>query len=526
MDGFWTAPAGYMPFVTTRAPGDLLDERYLLEERIGSGGMGTVYRAHDNRLDRTVAVKLLHDGRGPHEVDDVTRARLRAEARFAGALQHPGIVQVYDYGEAPGPAGPTPYVVMQYVEGTPVSVLLRDHGALPAETVARLLDDLARALEVAHAAGIVHRDIKPSNILVTGVGRSVLVDFGVARSDAAEPLTETGQIIGSADYLSPEQVRGQRATPASDVYALGIVAHQCLSATSPFRRETQAATLLARLRDEPPELSGDVPAPMRALVGAMMSPEPDDRPTATEVVRRIVTLDQQPTVVLPPMPRTPPKPAREPAGRSRRRLVIGAAAAALALAIGLAVALLPGDDTTPPAGASASAVPGVRGESVAQAVRELKAAGYAVTRRPVDGTDVRGTVVRQSPGPGPYEGDQPATVVLHVATGFVDLDDANLLGTTYAAGVRTLDGLGLTAARAERPSAVGVGTVVAVDPIGRVRVGSPVTLTVATAIAPPDPVTHHAPKAPKAHHPKKGPKPPKPKKPKKPGHAKGHGKKH
>lgn len=516
--------------MTTRAPGDLLDERYLLEERIGSGGMGTVYRAHDRRLDRTVAVKLLHDTHAGHPVDDVTRARLQAEARFAGALQHPGIVQVYDYGEAPGPAGPTPYVVMQYVEGTPVSELLRERGALPAETVARVLDDLARALEVAHAAGIVHRDIKPSNVLVTGSGRAVLVDFGVARSDAAEPLTETGQIIGSADYLSPEQVRGQRATPPSDVYALGIVAHQCLSATSPFRRETQAATLLARLHDDPPELSSDVPAPMRALVGAMMSPGPDDRPTAAEVVRRVATLDREPTVVLPPMSPTSAGPTRRPAAHRRRHLVAVAAAAALALAIGLAVVLLPGQDTAPPAGASPSAVPGVRGEPVAQAVRELKAAGYAVERRPADGPDARGTVLHQSPSPGPYHGDQPATVVLRVATGLVDLDKADLLGATYSAAVRTLDDLGLSATRAERPSSTGVGTVVAVDPSGRVRVGSAVTVTVATAMATHAPtVTHHAAKPPKAHGhkkgqkkgPKKGPKPPK-----KHGPAKGPGKHH
>ena len=171
-------------------PGDLLDGRYELLERIGSGGMGTVHRARDTRLDRIVAVKLLHHGR---EVDDVTRARLRAEARFAGALQHPGIVQVFDYGEEPGADGPTPYVVMQYVEGTPVSQLLRDRGALPVAEVAALLDDLARALEVAHAAGIVHRDLKPSNILVTASGRAVLVDFGVARSDTTEPLTERSE---------------------------------------------------------------------------------------------------------------------------------------------------------------------------------------------------------------------------------------------------------------------------------------------------------------------------------------------
>ncbi|GAA1794430.1 hypothetical protein GCM10009795_044980 [Nocardioides hankookensis] len=396
--------------MTARAPGDLLDGRYELTDHIGSGGMGTVYRAHDRRLDRTVAIKLLHAGR---EVDDVTRARLQAEARFAGALQHPGIVQVFDYGEEATETGPAPYVVMQYVEGTPLGELLRERGALPPATVAALLDDVAQALVVAHAAGIVHRDLKPSNILVTSSGRAVLVDFGVARSDAMEPLTETGQIIGSADYLSPEQVRGQRATPASDVYALGIVAHQCLSATSPFRRETQAATLLARLHDEPPQLGAEVPVPVRTLVARMMAAEPADRPTAAEVVATVATLDQQPTVVLPPMPT-----ATAPREWDRRRLVAIAAAAVLVLAVGSIAVIVRGDDAAPPAGAAAElTVPSVRGEQVAHAVRELEAAGFAVVRRPVDDPAARGLVLRQSPAPGAYTGDDPATVVLRVSTG-------------------------------------------------------------------------------------------------------------
>ncbi|GAA4698260.1 serine/threonine-protein kinase [Nocardioides conyzicola] len=396
----------------TRAPGDLLDSRYELIERIGSGGMGTVFRARDTRLDRIVAVKLLHHGR---EVDDVTRSRLQAEARFAGGLQHPGIVQVYDYGEAPGEGGPTPYVVMQHVEGTPVSEVLRQRGPLDPATVATLLDELAQALAVAHASGIVHRDLKPSNILVTGTGRAVLVDFGVARSDTTEPLTETGQIIGSADYLSPEQVRGQRATAASDIYALGIVAHQCLSGTSPFRRETQAATLLARLNDDAPELGTDVPAPMRTLVGTMLSPEPGDRPTAAEVAQRVAMLDQQPTVVLPPMPAAVATPHRF---FDRRRLVAIAAAAVLLLGVGTTLVVLNGDDATPPAGAAEElVVPSVRGDQVAAAAKELRAAGFDVVRRPVDGSAARGVVLRQSPGPGVYDGGEPATVVLRVSTG-------------------------------------------------------------------------------------------------------------
>jgi len=476
---YWRIPdleSGYDGRVDVNAPGDLLGGRYQLMERIGAGGMGTVYRAHDSRLDRTVAVKLIH---GSREVDAVTGARLRAEARLAGSLHHPGIVQVFDYGEEPGDPAPTPYVVMQYVDGTPVSDVLRDRGALPAALVASLLDDVSQALAVAHEAGIVHRDIKPSNILLTSSGRAVLVDFGVARSDSAEPLTETGHIIGSADYLSPEQVRGQRATPASDIYALGIVAHRCLSDVSPFRRETQAATLLARLQDDAPVLGPEVPTPMRVLVSRMLSPDPDDRPTATEVVRQVATLDQQPTVVLPPLPAQ--VAARAPRW-DRRRLVAIAAAAALVLTIGGLVVVLRGEDATPPAASADLVVPTVRGEPVGKATKELEAAGFEVVRRPVDGPSPRGKVLRQSPGPGGYAGGDPATVVLRFSSGWVDLS-ADLSGTTYDAASRALRGLGLAPRRVDQPSATGVGTVLAVDQDGRVRVGSPVTLTVATAAA-------------------------------------------
>jgi serine/threonine-protein kinase len=486
--------------VNAHAPGDLLDSRYELIERIGSGGMGTVYRARDNRLDRVVAVKLLHRGR---EVDEVTHARLQAEARFAGGLQHPGIVQVFDYGEEPGESGPTPYVVMQYVDGTPVSDVLRQRGPLPPDTVATLLDDIAQALVVAHGAGIVHRDLKPSNILVTGSGRAVLVDFGVARSDETEPLTETGQIIGSADYLSPEQVRGQRATPASDIFALGIVAHQCLSAVSPFRRETQTATLLARLHDDAPDLGPQVPTPMRALVRRMMSAEPAGRPTAADVVQQVRALDQRPTVVLPPLP-SPVGDTSDAVTWDRRRLAAIVAAAALVLTSGGLVVALRGEDATPPAASAELVVPAVKGEQVAPATKELRAAGFDVVRRVVDGPSARGEVLRQSPGPGAYRGDSPAAVVLRVASGRVDLDGDDLVGTTYAAAARALQGLGLVPQRIDQPSATSVGTVLAVDRDGRLRLGDQVTLTVATAVAAVAPrPSVHPPATPKAPKPKK-----------------------
>ena len=486
--------------MNARLSGDLLDGRYELLERIGSGGMGTVHRARDTRLDRIVAVKLIHHGR---EVDDVARARLRAEARFAGALQHPGIVQVFDYGEAAGEDGPTPYVVMQYVEGTPVSQLLRDGGALPVARVAALLDDLARALEVAHRAGIVHRDLKPSNILMTPTGRAVLVDFGVARSDTAEPLTETGQVIGSADYLSPEQVRGERATPASDIYALGVVAHQCLSDSSPFRRETQVATLLARLHDQAPELDAAVPAPVRSLVGRMMATEPADRPTAAEIVGHVDTLDHQPATDVPPTRSWP-----------GRRLAAITAAAAMLLAIGGVLVVVRGDGATPPAGAAELVVPSVRGDQVKQATAELEAAGFRVVRHLVDGPAARGQVLRQSPAPGVYAGDEPATVAVRVASGWVDLRGDDLVGTTYGAAARSIGHLGLTPTRVGQPSSTAAGTVIAVDREGRVRVGSSVALTVATTAVATTATTAAATRTAGKPHPaeKHHGKPPKPKK--------------
>ncbi|MBI2243772.1 MAG: serine/threonine protein kinase [Nocardioides sp.] len=384
--------------------GDLLGGRYRLTERIGAGGMGTVYRAHDTRLDRTVAIKTLHEGR---DVDDVTRSRLRAEAQLAGTLRHPGVVQVFDYGEEAGATGPTPYVVMELVEGTPLSQVLRERGPLPTEEAAALVGDVARALEAAHAAGIVHRDLKPSNILVTPEGRAVLLDFGVARSDSMEPLTETGLIIGSADYLSPEQVRGQRATPASDVFGLGVVAHQSLSAASPFHRDTQAATVLARLHEDAPELPASVPAPLRRLVASMLAREPDDRPSAADVADRAATAHRSGPVLPPPLP-TPPS---APRSRWNRQRLLAIAAAAVVLASSLGLLALQHRDV-PPAGASELEVPAVVGKRAERAVRILEHAGFEAILEDASG-DVPGQVVRQSPDPGPYDGD--ATVTLWVA---------------------------------------------------------------------------------------------------------------
>lgn len=383
----------------------LLAGRYRLLERIGSGGMGSVHLAHDEVLDRVVAIKLLHaeGGAGSADDDEVRRERLRAEARFAGALRHPGIVAVYDYGEERRGDLVTPYVVMQLVPGRPLSEVLRESGSLPADDVRALVEKVADALAAAHAAGIVHRDLKPSNILLPDTGQPVIVDFGIARSDEVDPLTRTGEIIGTADYLSPEQVRGQRATGASDIYALGVIAYKCLTGTSPFHRETHVATALAHLTDAPPPLPSAVPADLRALVHAMLDDDPTRRPAAGAVAGR---LPDEATGALP-------VPERHRLRRPRAAAV--ACAAAVLLVAGAVVAVaVDGDPAAPPA-AAGLAVPSVRGDQLDQARRELRAAGFDVDVRRVETAAPAGRVLGQNPAPGPYPGDDPPTVVLRVA---------------------------------------------------------------------------------------------------------------
>ena len=213
------------------APGLLLSGRYRLNHLIAVGGMGEVWAADDIRLARVVALKIL---RPELTGDQEFVERFRTEARITASLNHPGIAQVYDYGEEAAADEPAPYIVMQYVEGTSLWQVLRERRTLPATEVMDIVAQVAAALQVAHEAGIVHRDLKPANMLVTPEGRVVLVDFGIARTMDAEPLTLTGTIIGTADYISPEQSEGRPATSRSDLYSLGMVAYESLTGLIPF----------------------------------------------------------------------------------------------------------------------------------------------------------------------------------------------------------------------------------------------------------------------------------------------------
>jgi len=251
--------------------------RYRLDSRIATGGMGEVWRGTDTVLGREVAIKLLK-----HEYadDEAFRSRFETEARHAGSLHHPGIATVFDFGEgssADGSGAPRPYLVMELVDGQPLSDLLRPGEPMDADVTRDLLGQAAEAIGVAHAAGIVHRDIKPANLLVTPAREVKITDFGIARAAEGMALTQTGQVMGTPQYISPEQARGTTATPASDVYALGVVAFECLAGRRPFVADTPIATALAHLREPVPPLPPEVPADLAAVVRKAMSKEPGDR---------------------------------------------------------------------------------------------------------------------------------------------------------------------------------------------------------------------------------------------------------
>ena len=260
----------------------LLAGRYRLTDRIAAGGMGEVWRGEDDLLTRSVAVKLLPTGRAG---DEAFLARFRAEARYAASLSHPGIARVYDYGESAEFGGA--YLVMELVNGEPLSAILARAGRLSPDATLDIVSQAARALDAAHQAGIVHRDIKPGNLLVAAGGTTKITDFGIATAVAAAQashLTETGMVMGTAMYVSPEQATGAQVTEASDIYSLGVVAYECLAGHPPFTASEPLAIAFAHKHEPVPDLPPDVPQPVSDLVYHMLAKTPQERPGSVRVV--------------------------------------------------------------------------------------------------------------------------------------------------------------------------------------------------------------------------------------------------
>ena len=259
----------------------LLAGRYRLTDRIAAGGMGEVWRAEDVLLNRAVAVKLLPTGRAG---DEAFLARFRAEARYAASLSHPGIARVYDYGESAEFGGA--YLIMELVRGEPLSAILARAGRLSPDATMDIVGQAARALDAAHQAGIVHRDIKPGNLLIAAGGITKITDFGIATAMQAQAahLTETGMVMGTAMYVSPEQATGAPVGPASDVYSLGVVAYECLAGHPPFRASEPLAIAYAHKHAPVPALPPEVPHPVSDLVYDMLAKTPEGRPASAWVV--------------------------------------------------------------------------------------------------------------------------------------------------------------------------------------------------------------------------------------------------
>jgi serine/threonine-protein kinase len=256
--------------------------RYELESRIAIGGMGEVWEATDHVIGRTVAIKILKD---EYMGDPGFLERFRAEARHAALVNHEGIASVFDYGEENGSA----FLVMELVPGEALSTILERETSLSTDKTLDVVAQTAAALQAAHAAGLVHRDIKPGNLLITPDGRVKITDFGIARIADQVPLTATGQVMGTVQYLSPEQASGHPASPATDIYSLGIVAYECLAGKRPFAGESQVAIAMAQINDVPPPLPPTVAEPVQNLVMAMIAKKPEERPASAAAVSRAAT---------------------------------------------------------------------------------------------------------------------------------------------------------------------------------------------------------------------------------------------
>lgn len=257
--------------MTTPEAGLRLGSRYRLVRQIAVGGMGEVWVAHDESLARDVAVKVL---RPEFAGNAEFLTRLRTEARNAASLSHSHIAQLYDYGEQDGLG----FLVMELVDGEPMSDLLERSPVLPLDRLLAILAQTARALHAAHVSGVVHRDVKPGNILLERTGSVKITDFGVSLAANQVPMTATGMVMGTAQYLSPEQAVGRAATPSSDVYALGIIAYEALVGRRPFTGKTPVDIAVAHVNEEVPPLPSSVPPALGDLVTRMLAKDPSERP--------------------------------------------------------------------------------------------------------------------------------------------------------------------------------------------------------------------------------------------------------
>jgi eukaryotic-like serine/threonine-protein kinase len=482
----------------------LLGGRYELDGVVGRGGMAEVYRARDIRLDRIVAIKTL---RADLARDQIFQARFRREAQSAASLNHPNIVAVYDTGEDMATGVPVPYIVMEYVDGRTVRDLLQDGHRLLPERSLEIIDGVLRALDYSHQAGIVHRDIKPGNVMVTRNGDVKVMDFGIARamSDAQATMTQTAQVIGTAQYLSPEQARGERVDSRSDLYSTGCLLYELLTGRPPFTGDSPVAIAYQHVREDPippSRVDPDVPAWADAIVLKAMAKSPADRyqtagdmradlqraasglPVAAAPPTRVDMYSQTQRMGADAMMagRTsgiPPVADYEYAGYGRgdrrggRRWIPWVLGLVIVLGVvgGVAYYLLAGGKT--------SSVPLVNNQPVHVAQQEIAAAGLRSTVVDQASSSVqKGLVISSNPAQG---NNVPANtlVTLYVSTGAAPVAVPNVVGQPVSSAQSTLQAKGFNVSvKADPTSTQQAGTVISQSPSGGTALpGSTVTLT-------------------------------------------------
>jgi eukaryotic-like serine/threonine-protein kinase len=472
--------------------GTLLAGRYRLKERVAAGGMGTVWKAEDELLKRPVAVKLLQDG---FVSDPVMAERFRREALLAASVSHPNMADVFDYIEEDGHPG----IVMELVEAETLAQRLSRAGALSIEEGVRLGAGILAALQAAHDAGIVHRDIKPANIILAP-GRVKVTDFGIARATGDATLTHTGTMMGTAHYAAPEQVRGDAATPASDIYAVGVLLYEALTGQRPFAGETPLAAAAARLSEDPPSprsVRKEIPEALERVVLVAMARDPTARFRSAREMHE--ALEQSAEDAPSPGPATAPMPAADdhtvalpiaapaevvgrPARRGlavrspeARRAMAGVAVAVLVLAVVL-IALLSRS-------AGSVVVPDFRGMQASQARVRAAQIGLEVQTRTRDADAPAGRVLAQSVDAG-SKVRRNTTVTLTVASGTPSCCVVpTLRGLSRSDAISALATVRLAIGRTNTVStdAEPAGTVLAQDPPAgtRLQPGGSVDLVVA-----------------------------------------------
>ncbi len=498
----------------------LLGGRYELDGVVGRGGMAEVYRARDIRLDRIVAIKTL---RTDLARDPIFQARFRREAQSAASLNHPSIVAVYDTGEDMATGVPVPYIVMEYVDGRTVRDLLQEgHRLLPDRSL-EIIDGVLRALDYSHQAGIVHRDIKPGNVMVTRNGDIKVMDFGIARamSDAQSTMTQTAQVIGTAQYLSPEQARGERVDSRSDLYSTGCLLYELLTGRPPFTGDSPVAIAYQHVRENPvppSRVDPDVPPWADAIVLKAMAKSPADRyqtaadmradlqraasgmPVSAAPPTRFDMYSQQTqrmgagTMMAGATSQIPPVEDYGYAGRdydyagqraggggSGRRWIpwVLGLVAVIGVVAGVAYYLLIG-------GGTKYAVPLVNGEPVAQAQAQISAAHLRSTViQQANGNVSKGLVIKSNPPEG-NNVSANTVVTLYVSTGAAPVAVPNVVGQTQTAATSVLQGKGFNVSvKSDPTSNLPTGQVISQSPsAGTAPPGSTVTITVSGGAVP------------------------------------------